>query len=205
MNMTRGCPCTPDVMCKLEKGYNGIVSAKACGPPRLTFISVDRRAWMFHAFANSGIYATHLLQMPDSLQHQCPVLTTPWFHCQALPSFGQKQFAFVCAFVHDKAHLLYRAPSIMYSMHGGSGALFSIGLLRKVSYDQMEDCILSQWGSGKSALPSPSCTAFINPPIWSPFLTLISPSSVLWGPLCIYLNSLVCLQICLTRVADWSI
>jgi len=34
MNMTRGCPCTPQVMCGLKNGYYGIINEKACGAPR---------------------------------------------------------------------------------------------------------------------------------------------------------------------------
>ena len=34
MTMTRGCPCTPEVMCHLQDGYNNIINPKACGPPR---------------------------------------------------------------------------------------------------------------------------------------------------------------------------
>ena len=34
MNMTRGCPCTPQVMCGLKHGYYGIINEKACGAPR---------------------------------------------------------------------------------------------------------------------------------------------------------------------------
>ena len=46
--------------------------------------------------------------------------------------------------------ILCRAPRITYSMHVGSGALLSIGLLRQLPFDKMEDCLLSQWSSGNT-------------------------------------------------------
>ena len=36
----------------------------------------------------------------------------------------------------------------MYSMHGGAGALMSIGLMRKVSWDFVEPCVLKTFSTG---------------------------------------------------------
>lgn len=37
-------------------------------------------------------------------------------------------------------------------MHGGAGALISIGMLKAVDFDEMEDCVLREWSTGKSFL-----------------------------------------------------
>ena len=39
-----------------------------------------------------------------------------------------------------------------YSMHGGAGALISIGMLKKVSLEFMEDCVLGEWSTGAALL-----------------------------------------------------
>lgn len=39
-----------------------------------------------------------------------------------------------------------------YSMHGGAGALISVGLLKKVSLEFMEDCVLGEWSTGAALL-----------------------------------------------------
>ena len=41
-----------------------------------------------------------------------------------------------------------RLPHHMYSMHGGAGALMSIGLMRKVSWDFVEPCVLKTYSTG---------------------------------------------------------
>lgn len=41
-----------------------------------------------------------------------------------------------------------RLPYHMYSMHGGAGALMSIGLMRKVSWDFVEPCVLKTFSTG---------------------------------------------------------
>jgi hypothetical protein len=41
-----------------------------------------------------------------------------------------------------------RHPQHMYSFQGDAGILVSIGLLRNISWTAMEECILSQYGSG---------------------------------------------------------
>ncbi|DBA95033.1 TPA: hypothetical protein ACH3X1_002549 [Trebouxia sp. C0004] len=41
-----------------------------------------------------------------------------------------------------------RLPYHMYSMHGGAGALMSIGLMRKVSWDFVEPCVLKTYSTG---------------------------------------------------------
>lgn len=46
-----------------------------------------------------------------------------------------------------------RLPHHMYSMHGGAGALMSIGLMRKVSWDFVEPCVLKTFSTGTSCLP----------------------------------------------------
>ena len=45
-----------------------------------------------------------------------------------------------------------RLPHHMYSMHGGAGALMSIGLMRKVSWDFVEPCVLKTFSTGISYL-----------------------------------------------------
>ena len=41
-----------------------------------------------------------------------------------------------------------RLPYHMYSMHGGAGALMSIGLMRKVKWDFVEPCVLKTFSTG---------------------------------------------------------
>ena len=41
-----------------------------------------------------------------------------------------------------------RLPYHMYSMHGGAGALMSVGLMRKVGWDIMEPCVLKTLSTG---------------------------------------------------------
>ena len=49
-----------------------------------------------------------------------------------------------------------RLPYHMYSMHGGAGALMSIGLMRKVGWDFAEPCVLKTFSTGAcSPLPLP--------------------------------------------------
>ena len=50
--------------------------------------------------------------------------------------------------------LACRAPTLTYSMHGGAGALISIGMLKAVDFDEMEDCVLREWSTGKRLQPS---------------------------------------------------
>lgn len=38
-----------------------------------------------------------------------------------------------------------------YSMHGGAGALISLGLLKRLVFEEMEACILRQHDSGGDA------------------------------------------------------
>ena len=45
-----------------------------------------------------------------------------------------------------------RLPYHMYSMHGGAGALMSIGLMRRVSWDFVEPCVLKTYSTGTSAV-----------------------------------------------------
>lgn len=48
-----------------------------------------------------------------------------------------------------EAQALNRSPAHTYSMHGGAGALISIGLLRRVSWEAISRCVNNQWSSGK--------------------------------------------------------
>ena len=58
-----------------------------------------------------------------------------------------------------KAHVCpCRVPARTYSMHGGAGALISVGLFRKVSYDHMHRCVQGAYSSGGDA--------FITECIW---------------------------------------
>ncbi|KAK9807886.1 hypothetical protein WJX72_012243 [[Myrmecia] bisecta] len=44
-----------------------------------------------------------------------------------------------------------RLPERTYSVHGGAGAIFSVGLLRRVDFASMERCVLSQYSTGGDA------------------------------------------------------
>lgn len=41
-----------------------------------------------------------------------------------------------------------RLPHHMYSMHGGAGALMSIGLMRKVGWEVVEACVQKTFSTG---------------------------------------------------------
>ena len=62
-----------------------------------------------------------------------------------------------------EAQTLYRSPAHTYSMHGGAGALISVGLLRKVSWEAISRCVNNQWSSGKLGSASESIWANIIP------------------------------------------
>ena len=47
-----------------------------------------------------------------------------------------------------------RVPVRTYSMHGGAGAVLSIGLLRAISLESFEDCILDMYSTGGDAMIS---------------------------------------------------
>lgn len=54
-----------------------------------------------------------------------------------------------------------RLPYHMYSMHGGAGALMSIGLMRKVGWDFVEPCVLKIFSTGTcSTLPLVCCYCY---------------------------------------------
>lgn len=44
---------------------------------------------------------------------------------------------------------LSRSPVRSYSMHGPAGALLSIGLLRLIDWAGIEQCVLSEYGTGE--------------------------------------------------------
>ena len=48
----------------------------------------------------------------------------------------------------NKGVLQCRVPVRTYSMHGGAGALISVGLLRQVPYERMHKCIQEAYSSG---------------------------------------------------------
>lgn len=51
-----------------------------------------------------------------------------------------------------------------YSMHGGAGALISVGLLRKVDFKVMERCVLGEWNTGTEN-HKPCCAHSPNSPV----------------------------------------
>lgn len=44
---------------------------------------------------------------------------------------------------------LCRLPGLKYSASMAAGMLFSVGLLKQISLEDMEACIKSQWNAGK--------------------------------------------------------
>ena len=76
----------------------------------------------------------------------------------------------------DELCLPCRAPAKPYSLDEGAGALISIGALRSVSLEDMEDCVLRQWTTGVTY-----CLASPNPASSSPRLLhahVLAPSRV---------------------------
>ena len=47
-----------------------------------------------------------------------------------------------------------RVPIATYSMHGGAGALLSVGLLRAIDFAAFEDCVLTTYSTGGDAFIS---------------------------------------------------
>ena len=47
-----------------------------------------------------------------------------------------------------------RVPVATYSMHGGAGALLSVGLLRAIDFAAFEDCVLTTYSTGGDAFIS---------------------------------------------------
>ncbi|EIE25857.1 hypothetical protein COCSUDRAFT_46409 [Coccomyxa subellipsoidea C-169] len=66
-----------------------------------------------------------------------------------------------------------RVPARTYSMHGGAGALISVGLLRSVSYDHMHRCVHGAYSSGGDA--------FITECLWEAGYGMTNPDP-LWHP-----------------------
>ncbi|KAK9815274.1 hypothetical protein WJX72_000949 [[Myrmecia] bisecta] len=60
-----------------------------------------------------------------------------------------------------------RLPPRAYSMHGGAGAIFSVGLLRQINFTEMEQCVLSQHSSGSDA--------FVTFCLWQAGIAATSP------------------------------
>jgi len=55
-----------------------------------------------------------------------------------------------------------RLPYHMYSMHGGAGALMSIGLMRRVSWDFVEPCVLKTYSTGTSTTVFASSVVYVT-------------------------------------------
>ena len=55
-------------------------------------------------------------------------------------------------------------------MHGGAGALISIGLLQSVDWTSMERCVNHQWSSGRQPFPSSSVDSTAGATVQSPCL-----------------------------------
>ena len=45
-----------------------------------------------------------------------------------------------------------RVPVATYSMHGGAGALLSVGLLRAIDFGGFEDCVATTYSTGYGCL-----------------------------------------------------
>ncbi len=54
-----------------------------------------------------------------------------------------------------------RIPYHMYSLHGGAGALMSIGLMKRIKWEDFEACVLSLRSTGGSLLPEASLSSQI--------------------------------------------
>ena len=52
-----------------------------------------------------------------------------------------------------------RIPYHMYSLHGGAGALMSIGLMKRIQWEDFEACVLSLRSTGGSLLPEASMSS----------------------------------------------
>ena len=56
-----------------------------------------------------------------------------------------------------------RIPYHMYSLHGGAGALMSIGLMKRIKWEDFEACVLGLRSTGESLLPE-ACVLSLLPP-----------------------------------------
>lgn len=41
-----------------------------------------------------------------------------------------------------------KAPAMTYSMHGGAGALVSVGMLSNITWDWMHECVMRSYSTG---------------------------------------------------------
>ncbi|CAK0783338.1 hypothetical protein CVIRNUC_006537 [Coccomyxa viridis] len=87
----------------------------------------------------------------------CPC--TPEDLCKAAPSGTLKRPGKPCS--------APRVPARTYSMHGGAGALISVGLLRQVPYEHMHKCIQEAYSSGGDG--------FITECLWEAGIGMTNP------------------------------
>ena len=79
--------------------------------------------------------------MPICKGPGCPFRNT------VLQASWQRFFTLV-VYCFNSAFWFPRVPAKTYSVHGGAGALISVGLLRRVPYEHMHRCIQEAYSSG---------------------------------------------------------
>jgi hypothetical protein len=47
-----------------------------------------------------------------------------------------------------------RVPTHTFSMHGGAGAILSVGLMKRIPFDWFEDCVTTTYTTGGDAMIS---------------------------------------------------
>ena len=56
-----------------------------------------------------------------------------------------------------------RVPTHTFSMHGGAGAILSVGLMKRIPFDWFEDCVTTTYTTGGDAMIS-ICLWEVRPP-----------------------------------------
>ena len=57
-----------------------------------------------------------------------------------------------------------RVPTHTFSMHGGAGAILSVGLMKRIPFDWFEDCVTTTYTTGGDAMIS-ICLWEVCPPL----------------------------------------
>ena len=72
-----------------------------------------------------------------------------------------------------------RVPTHTFSMHGGAGAILSVGLMKRIPFDWFEDCVTTTYTTGGDAMIS-ICLWEVCPLSAPLFVTLMAHGCLLY-------------------------
>lgn len=158
----KGCPCTPSFLSAADS--KGTLATLY----RLLSLPVGHLSIAFY-FANS-IFHSFIAAISKSLALAERRIPSQWGLYSCLWSFAENNRIGVWSqggcqchqCWHDYAGVFFqgpqgqcgvpRVPIRTYSMHGGAGALISIGLLKAIPFQQFEDCVTTTYSTGELSL-----------------------------------------------------